>query len=48
MADETIQKSGGISGLLPTLSDHTYKSLNNKMIGTCLKEHSFERVKAML
>ena len=48
MADETIQKSGGISGLLPTLSDHTYKSLNNNMIGMFLKEHSFERVKAML
>lgn len=48
MVDETIQKSGGISGLLPTLSDHTYKSLNNNMIGTCLKEHRFERVKAML
>lgn len=48
MADETIQKSGGISGLLPTLSDHTYKSLNNNMIGTYLKEHSFEPLKAML
>lgn len=48
MVDETIQESGGISGLLHTLSDYTYKSLNNNMIGTCLKEHSFERVKAML
>ena len=48
MADETIQKSGGISGLLSTLSDHTYKSLSDNIIETCLKEHSFERVKAML